>query len=67
MGPVEEQFFDISEVREPVNDPSADGCFITKGYDATTHFESTVVDCLELYKKITGKELDLTEKELTQQ
>ena len=67
LGPVEEQFFDISEVREPVNDPSADGCFITKGYDATTHFESTVVDCLELYKKITGKELDLTEKELTQQ
>lgn len=31
-----------------------DGCFISKGYDPTTHFETTVEDVLGLYKRITG-------------
>lgn len=26
-----------------------------QSYDATTHFESTVQDVLEMYSKITGK------------
>ncbi|RRT83025.1 hypothetical protein BHE74_00008497 [Ensete ventricosum] len=29
-------------------------------YDPTTHFESTVQDVISMYKKITGKELDLS-------
>ena len=29
--------------------------FSYQTYDATTHFESTVVDVLEMYTKITGK------------
>jgi hypothetical protein len=32
----------------------SDGCFISKGYDATTHFETTVEDVLAIYKRITG-------------
>ena len=48
----------------PVGDGSEDGCYISKGYDATTHFETTVRDVLEMYKRITGKDLDLSEKEL---
>jgi Rab GDP dissociation inhibitor len=31
-----------------------DGCFISKGYDPTTHFETTVDDVLDMYKRITG-------------
>ncbi|RWW60335.1 hypothetical protein BHE74_00032681 [Ensete ventricosum] len=31
-----------------------------KSYDATTHFESTVQDVISMYRKITGKEPDLT-------
>ena len=31
-------------------------CFLYyQSYDATTHFESTVADVLEMYTKITGK------------
>lgn len=33
---------------------SRDQCFISKGYDATTHFETTVEDVLDMYKRITG-------------
>tara|TARA_B110000259_G_scaffold167433_1_gene195798 strand:+ start:2648 stop:2851 length:204 start_codon:yes stop_codon:yes gene_type:complete len=42
---------------------SPDKCFISKGYDATTHFQTTVEDVLEMYTRITGKTLDLSEKE----
>nr|CAB3452574.1 unnamed protein product [Digitaria exilis] len=31
-----------------------------KSYDATTHFESTVMDVLSLYTKLTGKNVDLS-------
>lgn len=40
-----------------------DGCYISKGYDPTTHFETTVDDVLEIYKRITGKDLDLDSKD----
>jgi len=40
-----------------------DKCYISKGYDATTHFETTVEDVLAMYKRITGKYLDLDSKD----
>ncbi|KAJ3674020.1 hypothetical protein LUZ60_006012 [Juncus effusus] len=61
LGSVDEIFFDIYDRYEPTNDPVKDNCFVSKSYDATTHFESTVVDVLALYSKITGKEVDLNE------
>lgn len=30
-----------------------------QGYDATSHFETTVDDVLDMYTRITGKVLDL--------
>jgi Rab GDP dissociation inhibitor len=32
-------------------------------YDATSHFETTVEDVLEMYTRITGKVLDLSSKD----
>lgn len=43
--------------------PLSDKCFISKGYDATSHFETTVEDVLSMYRRITGKDLDLTAKD----
>ncbi|KAL8262766.1 hypothetical protein R6Q59_024115 [Mikania micrantha] len=59
LGPVDEIFYDIYDRYEPVNEPSLDNCFISTSYDATTHFESTVIDVLNMYSMITGKVLDL--------
>ncbi|KAK4387861.1 Guanosine nucleotide diphosphate dissociation inhibitor 1 [Sesamum angolense] len=59
LGPVDEIFFDTYDRYEPVNEPSLDNCFISTSYDATTHFESTVIDVLNMYTLITGKVLDL--------
>ena len=36
------------------------------GYDATSHFETTVEDVLDMYQRITGKPLDLQTQDLSQ-
>ncbi|EPS59445.1 hypothetical protein M569_15362, partial [Genlisea aurea] len=59
LGPVDEIFFETYDRFEPVNEPSLDNCFISNSYDATTHFESTVADVLNMYTLITGKVVDL--------
>lgn len=41
-----------------------DGCFISRGYDATSHFETEIEDVLDLYLRITGKQLDLSSESL---
>ncbi|PKA51934.1 hypothetical protein AXF42_Ash008163 [Apostasia shenzhenica] len=60
LGPVDETFFDIYDRYEPANNADKDSCFISTSYDATSHFESTVQDVISMYRKITGKELDLS-------
>jgi Rab GDP dissociation inhibitor len=49
----------ISDIYAP-NTDNSDNIYITKSMDPTSHFESATYDVLEIYKKITGKELDLT-------
>ncbi|KAF6990209.1 hypothetical protein CFC21_012358 [Triticum aestivum] len=60
LGPVDELFFDMYDRYEPVNEPSLDNCFVSSSYDATTHFETTVTDVLNMYTLITGKTVDLS-------
>ncbi|XAR73485.1 hypothetical protein NMG60_11007470 [Bertholletia excelsa] len=60
LGPVDEIFFDTYDRYEPINQSAVDSCFISTSYDATTHFESTVLDVIAMYNQITGKTLDLT-------
>mmetsp|Transcript_2905 Transcript_2905/g.10180 ORF Transcript_2905/g.10180 Transcript_2905/m.10180 type:complete len:451 (+) Transcript_2905:171-1523(+) len=63
LGAIDEKFIHVSDILVPTNDGAQDKCFISKGYDATTHFQTTVEDVLEMYTRITGKTLDLSEKE----
>ena len=48
----------ISEIYEPASN-FTDNIFITKSLDHQSHFETATEDFLTLYKKITGKDLDL--------
>jgi len=63
LGPVDEKFIMVQDVHEPLEAGEKDKCYISKGYDPTTHFETTVDDVLELYKRMTGKDLDLDSKD----
>lgn len=53
-------FMGISEIFEPIQDGSKDGVFISKSYDATSHFESVTEDVKDIYFRVTGKPLKLT-------
>lgn len=63
LGPIDERFVEVTDVYEPLEDGKSDGCFISKGYDATSHFETTIDDVMDLYQRITGKELDLSSED----
>lgn len=63
LGPILEKFISIEDTFEPTDDGSKDQIFLSSSYDATSHFETTCEDVLHIYKKITGKDLDLTPKE----
>ena len=64
LQPIEQQFITITDSYEPINNPKEDGVYITKSYDATSHFETTVEDCLQMYELMQGKKLVMnTDKE----
>ncbi|KAJ3372373.1 Rab GDP dissociation inhibitor alpha [Kappamyces sp. JEL0680] len=70
LGPIQERylrqsdsrFVDIKDIYEPVADGKTDGIFISRSYDATSHFETTCKDVKDIYKRLTGNELKIEGK-----
>jgi Rab GDP dissociation inhibitor len=63
LGQVDQLFFWITDYNEPADNgdaKSGNNCFISKSYDATTHFESATDEVLSMYTAITGEVLDMT-------
>jgi len=60
MGPVIEKFFYVSDIYVPTDDGTKDKIFVSTSYDATSHFETTCEDVMDIYKRVTGKEVDLS-------
>jgi Rab GDP dissociation inhibitor len=60
LGPILQRFTTVATTYEPVADGEADKCFISKSFDATSHFEKDCDDMLDLYKRVTGKDLDMS-------
>lgn len=63
LGVIDEKFVEVSDLYEPTSDGKQDRCFISRGYDATSHFETTANDVLDMYQRIQGHPLDLSEKD----
>lgn len=58
LGKIEEQFMGPPiPLYEPLEDGSKDNIFISKSYDASSHFESTTEDVRDIYRRATGTEL----------
>ncbi|KAI6088004.1 rab GDP-dissociation inhibitor [Hypoxylon rubiginosum] len=58
LGKIEEQFMGAPiPLYEPLEDGSKDSIFISKSYDATSHFETTTDDVKDIYARATGEEL----------
>jgi len=60
LGPVLKDFFFVSDIYMPCNDPRKDNVFIPSSMNATTHFEAATREVEILYKLITGNTVDLT-------
>ncbi|KAI1379405.1 rab GDP-dissociation inhibitor [Hypoxylon crocopeplum] len=58
LGKIEEQFMGAPiPLYEPLEDGTKDNIFISKSYDATSHFETTTDDVKDIYARATGEEL----------
>jgi len=62
LGPIDEKFPSVYDTFEPISNGTDDKVFISSSYDAASHFETASYDVLDIYKRITGKDLDLTPK-----
>lgn len=52
LGPIKQKFVSISDYYEPIDDGKDSKVFISKSYDATSHFETTCLDVLDIYKRV---------------
>lgn len=58
LGKIEEQFMGPPiPISEPLEDGTNDNLFISKSYDATSHFETTTDDVKNIYRRCAGEEL----------
>jgi len=52
-------FVNVSPLYAPTDDGTKDNLYVTRSYDATSHFESATDEILEIYTRITGEKLDM--------
>jgi Rab GDP dissociation inhibitor len=62
LGAIEDSFVSIDDLFEPIDDGKKDGVFLTKSYDPESHFGYSAQDILDVYKRLTGKDMDTTPK-----
>lgn len=60
LGPIEQKFVSVSDLYEPLDNGADSQIYVTKSYDSTTHFETTCLDILDVYEKITGEKFDFS-------
>jgi Rab GDP dissociation inhibitor len=60
LGPVVEKFVSVSDYFEPTDNGLESQIFISQSYDATTHFETTCLDVLDIFKRGTGEDFDFS-------
>ncbi|KAJ7654973.1 GDP dissociation inhibitor [Mycena polygramma] len=64
LGPIHEQFLTVSPIYAPTSSGADDNIFITRSYDATSHFETVVEDVQDVWKRVMGSDLVLKKREV---
>ena len=59
MEPRLETFVSVDPLYKPTDDGKESRVFVTESYDATSHFETTCLDVLNVYERAVGEKLDL--------
>ncbi|EIN14094.1 rab GDP-dissociation inhibitor [Punctularia strigosozonata HHB-11173 SS5] len=64
LGGVYDKFVSVTSLYTPTSTGEGDNIFITRSYDATSHFETVVDDVHNVWKRVTGKDLVLKKREV---
>lgn len=64
LGPIRQKFVSVSDYYGPTDNGLESQIFISESYDATTHFETTCLDVLDIFKRGTGEEFDFSKIKL---
>ena len=57
---IRHRFITVSDYYEPTDNGANSQVFISTSYDATTHFETTCLDVLDIFKRGTGEDFDFS-------
>lgn len=60
LGPILEKFVSVSDLFEPIDNGTKSKVFITKSYDASTHFQTACQDIIDMYTRVTGEPFDFS-------
>jgi len=60
LGPILEKFVSVSDLFVPTDDGLESRIFVSTSYDATTHFETTCEDVVDIYQRVTGQPFDFS-------
>lgn len=58
------RFVSVTPLYTPTSTGTSDNIFVTKSYDATSHFETVVEDVQDVWKRVVGKDLVLQKREI---
>jgi Rab GDP dissociation inhibitor len=58
------RFISITPLYAPTSSGVDDNIFITKSYDATSHFETVVEDVFDVWQRVKGEPLVLKKREV---
>ncbi|RWS17142.1 Rab GDP dissociation inhibitor beta-like protein [Dinothrombium tinctorium] len=60
LGPIMHKFVSVSDVYKPTDSGTESQIFISESFDATTHFETTCLDVLDIFRRGTGENFDFS-------
>ncbi|CAE6532493.1 unnamed protein product [Rhizoctonia solani] len=64
LGPIHDKFVSVTQLYEPTSSGQEDNIFITRSYDATSHFETVVKDVHDVWQRVVGTDLVIKKREL---
>ncbi|KAG6832277.1 hypothetical protein H0H92_003510 [Tricholoma furcatifolium] len=62
LGDIHEKFVSVSPLYQPTSSGQQDNIFITRSYDATSHFETVVEDVHDVWQRVVGSPLVLKKR-----
>jgi len=64
LGVIKQRVTHVTDVFRPTDDGSKSQVFISESFDATSHFETTCDDVLNIFRRGTGEDFDFSKVKL---